>query len=113
MELPPDSSIVGSNFYNVAESSLLAWMTGHCTREYGTKFPRITNFDTGEHGLRQRRQARRGPACWSVHSCGWPMDAAMREPELAVDCARRQQCVQHLTASTGRHRATRQTARHI
>ncbi len=48
MELPPDSSIVGSNFYSVAESSLLAWMTGHATREYGARFPRITNFDAGK-----------------------------------------------------------------
>lgn len=47
VELPPDSSIIGSNFYSVAESALLAWMSSHCTREFGPKFPRITNFDTG------------------------------------------------------------------
>ncbi|EFJ49198.1 hypothetical protein VOLCADRAFT_90100 [Volvox carteri f. nagariensis] len=46
LELPPDSSIIGSNFYSVAESALLAWMSAHCTREFGPKFPRITNFDS-------------------------------------------------------------------
>ncbi|KXZ50888.1 hypothetical protein GPECTOR_14g137 [Gonium pectorale] len=45
LELPPDSSIIGSNFYNVAESSLLAWASAQCLREFGPKFPRITNFD--------------------------------------------------------------------
>lgn len=47
-ELPPDSSIIGSNYYSVSESSLLAWMSAHCLREFGPKFPRITNFDSGE-----------------------------------------------------------------
>ncbi|GLI64998.1 hypothetical protein VaNZ11_008424 [Volvox africanus] len=46
LELPPDSSIIGSNFYSVAESALLAWMSAHCTREFGPKFQRITNFDS-------------------------------------------------------------------
>ncbi|PNW70067.1 hypothetical protein CHLRE_17g704300v5 [Chlamydomonas reinhardtii] len=45
-ELPPDSSIIGSNYYSVSESSLLAWMSAHCLREFGPKFPRITNFDS-------------------------------------------------------------------
>ncbi|GFR48568.1 hypothetical protein Agub_g10470, partial [Astrephomene gubernaculifera] len=46
LQLPPDSSIIGSNYYSVAESALLAWMSAHCTREYGPKFQRVTNFDS-------------------------------------------------------------------
>ncbi|KAG2493472.1 hypothetical protein HYH03_008289 [Edaphochlamys debaryana] len=45
VELQPDSAIIGSNYYSVSEGSLLAWMSAHCAREFGAKFPRITNFD--------------------------------------------------------------------
>ena len=35
--MPPDSTITGSNLYSVPESVLLAWMTAHFLREFGSK----------------------------------------------------------------------------
>jgi hypothetical protein len=47
LELAPEATMVGSNYFSVAECCLMAWMSAHATREFGAKARRVTNFDTG------------------------------------------------------------------
>jgi len=67
--LPPDSALVGSNIYSVAETCLLAWASLHYKREFGSRAARLVNFDTDFHD---------GLALYSLLAGYWPAYASKK-----------------------------------
>ncbi|KAF5834411.1 flagellar associated protein [Dunaliella salina] len=67
--LPPDSALMGSNMYSVAETCLLAWASLHFKREFGSRAARLVNFDTDFHD---------GLALYSLLAGYWPAYASKK-----------------------------------
>lgn len=77
--LPPESQLVGSNVFSVAECCLLAWASAHYALLFGPKAKRLTNFDVDFVD---------GLALFSLLAGHWPAFSSKRVSVHTGECWR-------------------------